>query len=93
MNSFIKFYDYRYTAVYPRLLSLFNSHYIVIFLIALFSIFVVYLLSVEIKELSHLKLIVTFILLFFLLVSFVYSPYIFSKIIVDIKASGGRLRF
>lgn len=93
MNSFIKFYDYRYTAVYPRLLSLFNSHYIVIFLIALFSIFVVCLLSVEIKELSHLKLIVTFILLFFLLVSFVYSPYIFSKTIVDIKASGGRLRF
>ncbi len=93
MSNFIKFYDYRYIAISPKPLSLFNSHYIVILLVALFSVFVTYLLSVEIEEISRLKLIITFILLFFLLVSLVYSPYIFSKAIVDIKASGGRLKF
>lgn len=92
MNGFKNFYDDRYTIIYPKLLSFHKAEYIVVLLILIYSLLLTWVLSKEIKKTNNLKLLVIFLGIFFILVAFTYSPYVLSKEIINLKATGGRFK-
>lgn len=92
MKFFNQFYDDRYTVIYPKLLSPHGFQYIVIFLILLFSLLVTWTLNRKTHKISDLKSTVIFLLLFIILTTFTYSPYVFAKEVVSVRSVNGRLK-
>lgn len=90
--SFNRIFDYRYSIIYPKLLSFHNSHYIIFLLILLFSLVVTWIFKKEMKKNNPMKYTIIFILVFFILTTFTYSPYVFNKEVINLKATGGILK-
>jgi len=92
IKGFNNFYDYRYSIIYPKLLSFYNSQYIVVLLILLFSLFVTWIFNKETQTKNYLKLTIMFLAVFITLTTFTYSPYVISKEVINLKATGSRLK-
>lgn len=93
LYGFNKLYDYNYSSIFPKLLSLPNLNIILILCIGLYNCIVIYFLKKEKKGATTFKLIVVYIMLNILFVSAIYSPYIFNKTIINIRSTNGVLRF
>lgn len=93
LYGFTKLYDYNYSSIFPKLLSLPNVNIIVILFIGLYNCIIIYFLKKEVKEVTTFKLIVVYTLLNILFVSAIFSPYIFNKTIINIRNTNGVLRF
>lgn len=87
------FFSYRFTALWPQLISYQGIHGWIIVLMGILALLFTYLHAREGKVKNDLFPSLFFIASFLVLITFVYSPYILDKSVFDLRVTGGVLKF